>query len=222
MNQLSFLESELKMPLMSLPVRTVFVPINGGGVLISPGSQLKEEQLKKLKKVTDIVAPSLFHCAGVPKASRIFPNAKKWSVKNAKKAKPRIAWTDELSFATWPYHDQLPMVELQGIPKINEVLFYHKDSKSLIVTDLCFNLVDAKGLGAWIILNLFGTYRKLGVSKFFLKFCTDRIAFEKSLNEVFALDFQNIIVSHGSNIIGNAKEKLRFALEERGFRVLKS
>ena len=78
--------------------------------------------------------------------------------------------------------------------------------------------MDSKGIGAWIILNLFGTYKKLATSKFFLKFMNDKSAFEKSLSLIFSLDFDNVILAHGSNIIGNGEEKLRSALAERGLK----
>jgi hypothetical protein len=64
---------------------------------------------------------------------------------------------------------------------------------------------------------LFGTYRRLGVSRFFAKYITDRLAFEKSLTRVFSYDFENVIVSHGENILTNGKERLLNALAERDF-----
>lgn len=218
MSKLIFLESVKKMPAMDLPVRSTYVPFQSGGVLISPGSALDLTQLKSLPSVTDLVAPNLLHCAGIMKASSIFPRAKKWGVIGAIEHKPKISWTDELSLDNWPYKNELLIIQLQGIPQINEVVFFHKESKSLIITDLCFNLLDSKGMGSWIILNLFGTYKKFAVSRFFMKFVKDRDALEKSLGEVFSFDFENIVLSHGKNIIGSGKTKLLQALNERGLR----
>ena len=78
-------------------------------------------------------------------------------------------------------------------------------------------MIDSKGFGAWLILNIFGTYRKFGVSSLFLKGVKDRSAFMNSLAKVFAHDFDNIIVSHGKIVQGGAKATLRDALERRGF-----
>lgn len=216
MNQLVFLESIKQMPMMQLPVRSVYVPLPNKGVLISPGSCLEMDQLRTLPNVTDVVAPNLFHCTGIPQASRLFPDARRWGAPGVKKEKPKILWTDELELNHWSYQKELPMVILQGMPKVNEVIFLHPESKSLIVTDLCFNMKNVRGIGAWIILHLFGTYQKLAVSKFFMRFVDDRVAFEQSLKEVMALDFDNVIMSHGENIIGDGKVKLLFALRERG------
>ncbi len=218
MGRLVFLDSVVSMPLMKLPVRSTYIPIQNGGILVSPGSSLAPYQLESLGNVTDLVAPNLFHHAGIMKANSIFPRAKKWAAQGAMLLKPEVAWTDELLAEKWPYQDEFPMFQLQGIPRVNEVVFFHKDSKSLIVTDLCFNLLDVTGIGSWIILNLFGTYRKLATSRLFVQFIKDKEAFEKSLGKIFSIDFENLVLSHGANIAGNAKEKLRNALAERDIR----
>jgi len=215
MDGIMFLDSIIQMPLMSLPVRSTFVQLDRAGILISPGSRLEKEQLKKLNSVTDIVAPNLLHCAGIKPAAEVHSQAKIWAPVRGMQAKPEINWSKELSKDQWPYQDQLALILLEGMPKLNEALFIHKKSKSLIVTDLCFNLVDSKGIGAWIILHLFGTYRKFGVSKFMMRYAEDKALVKKSLAEIFSYDFDNIILSHGSNVIGEAKNKLLKALQER-------
>lgn len=216
MEKMIFLESVVKMPLMDLPVKSTCIQLQEGRVLISPGSNLAKDQLAPLNNLTDLIAPSLFHCAGVQKIRPIFPTARIWGVEGAKELKPDVGWTDKLTPQSWKFQDELPMIQLGGIPKVNEVVFFHKESKSLIVADLCFNLVDASGFGSWLILNLFGTYRKFAISHFFTRFIADRKAFEKSLSQIFELDFENLILSHGANVNGNAKEKLLSALRERG------
>lgn len=218
MSTLSFLESEVQMPLMNLPVRSVIVTLEKSKLLISPGSMLTKEQLESLKDVTDIIAPNLLHSGGIPAAAKIFPLAKLWTT-SLKRNPKNINWTAELNEKTWNHQNELPMVLIQGMPKVKEVVFYHKETKSLIVTDLCFNLIGVSGIGPWIILNLFGTYKKFGISKLFAKFVKDTSAFEESISKIMKFDFENIIVSHGTNVMGGAKEKLQSALALRGFKI---
>ncbi len=206
------------MPLMALPVRSTFVKLGSGGVLISPGSQLTKDQLQKLVGVTDIVAPNLYHCGGLKLASSLFPKAKIWAPETGTVKKPEINWSSEIGSTEWPYQEEMPILTIRGMPKINETVFIHKKSKTLIVTDLTFNLLDAKGIGPWIILSLFGTYRKFGVSKFLLKYLEDKDQVERSLSDLFSFDFDNIVVSHGSNLFGGAKEALLKAFSERGLK----
>lgn len=217
---LSFVDSVVKMPLMELPVRTVVVQTATGSIMISPGSRLTPDQLRANGSITDLVAPNLYHSAGIPKAHVAHPHARIWGVSPTNKTSrrsPEIKWTHELSEKSWLFHDELPVVAIDGMPSVKEFVFIHKPSRSLIVTDLCFNMIDSKGFGAWLILNIFGTYRKFGVSSLFLKGVKDRSAFMSSLAKVFAHDFDNIIVSHGKIVQGGAKATLRDALERRGF-----
>lgn len=219
MDRLDFLDSEVDMPLMKLPVRTPVITLDKGKIMISPGSRLSENQYRSIPDVTDIVAPNLFHCAGITSAAQFFPKASLWAPPGGKRLKPQISWTKEINEVSWPYQEQLPIIHIEGMPKVHEVLFFHRSSKSLIVTDLCFNLLESKGFGAWLILGLFGTYRKFGVSKFFLRFVKDRNLMTQSLTKLFSYDFENIVVSHGHNITGNAKKYLKEALLERGLEI---
>ncbi len=201
---------------MKLPVRTVIVRLSSGLVMLSPGSKLSDADYRPVSGITDIVAPSFLHWAGVPNAVRNFPNARTWGSAKVHAHHKEVKWTHTLAAPNWTHKDELPIVELRGIPKIEEFIFFHKKSRTLIVTDLVFNLVGTRGIGPWIILSLFGTYRRFGVSKFFLKFLEDRDAFKASLAELFSFDFDNIIMSHGDPIYGGAKDKLHSALRERG------
>lgn len=205
------------MPLMALPVRTTIVTIAHQNILISPGSQLNLEDYNSMPNITAIIAPNLFHCAGVEKAAKHFPNASKWGPPGVKEKFSALHWDQYLNNSKWLFDPDLNLIPILGMPKINEMIFYHKSSKSLIVTDLCFNLIDANGFGAWLILSLFGTYQKFGISRFFLKYVEDPIAFKSSIQNLFDFDFDHIILSHGQNIIGNAKAHLQKALKERNF-----
>lgn len=215
MNQLIYLDSVVKMPLMKLPVRSVIAPTSKGNVLISPGSQLKAEDYKKIKSVSDIVAPNLLHSGGVAIAAAQFPNAKKWGPRNIGKRNQHVQWDAELSLQNWPYQDELALIEIEGVPQMKEFVFLHKASKTLILTDLCFNVTSPQGLGAWIILNLFGTYKKFAMSRLWLRVIKDKNLLRKSLNKLLELDFENIVVSHGDDVRGGAKELFIKALQER-------
>lgn len=215
MKNIKFIETFKNMPLMSLPVRTVVVESPQGTVILSPGSNMTAIDYQSLSNVTDIVATNTFHTAGLPIAHSHFPLARLWVPNRRSANKLPGLTTNLLETTSWPYQESLAVIPLEGLPAIREFVFFHKDSKSLIVTDLCFNMTAVSGLGSWIILSLFGTYRRLGVSRFFAKYITDKLAFEKSLTRVFSFDFENVIVSHGENILTNGKERLLNALAER-------
>lgn len=203
---------------MFLPIKMILVRTRSGVVLISPVPEIKlfKEQIDEFGKVTDIVAPNLLHNLGIKSAQKLYPDAKVWGVKGYDSKIPEINW-QELNSETWTYKEELPLVEIKGMPKINEVVFLHPQSESLIVTDLCFNYIDGKGLGYWLMFKMFGTYRRFGVSRLYLSMVANKEAFKQSLQEVFSKDFDNLIIPHGQNFNGGGREKLIDAFKERGF-----
>lgn len=212
------IEFFIRMPIMALPARTTVVRLAKGVIVLSPGPDVDVEQCAQLGPVTDIVAPNLFHHLGVKRAVDRLPNAKLWGAPGLAAKCPGIRWDAVLSADTWPYQDELPLVVLQGMPKVNEAIFFHKKSRTLLATDLCFNILQPRGVGAWIILHVFSTYGRFGVSRLIQRMITDKSAFEHSLTEVFAFNFDNLVMAHGDIVMGGARERLRAALLEKNFR----
>ena len=74
-----------------------------------------------------------------------------------------------------------------------------------------------KGIGGWILTHFFGTYKKFAVSRLLTAAIKDRQAFLQSLREIFAFDFENVVVGHGDPFVGGGKAKLREAFAKRNF-----
>ena len=214
-NAIQFLDSVKSMPLMNLPVRSTVLQLSKATILISPGSALENKDFQGLTPFTDIVAPSLFHDGGIRKAFKILPTVRFWAAPGLSQKKRDIPWTAEITPTTWPYDNELKAILIEGMPKINEVVFVHLASKSLIVSDLVFNMHTMQSWTAKAILKCFGTYERFAMSRFFARFIQDRSAFKRSLQHVFTYDFDRIIVGHGDNILHDGKNRLRAALQER-------
>jgi hypothetical protein len=104
----------------------------------------------------------------------------------------------------WPFAN-VEILPIHGTPKFNEVVFYFKPQKTLIVTDLVFNLQKPLPFLHSLPFRTMGTYRKTNVSRL-LKFLTkDRSGVSHSLKQVLQLDFNRLIMAHGEVISENAK-----------------
>jgi hypothetical protein len=217
MKNINFVESSRKMPLMSLPIRTTVVSLSRAKVMISPGSRLKLKDYEEVQNLTHIVAPNLLHCEGLARAHEVYPKAEIWGCSDEVADKAKLQVDRSFNNSPWPFSDELTPIEIRGMPKIKEIVFVHHASKSLIVTDLCFNLVSMSGLGPFLVLSIFGTYQRFGVSRLYLKYVKNQQEFLLSLSQVFAHDFDNIIMSHGDIVLGNGRELLLKAFEKRGF-----
>ncbi len=202
------------MPLLTLPLRTTIVDVNGGRVMLSPASTFSVERLREAGDVTDVVAPNLFHTEGLVTAALAFPNARLWGPEGIdKKVDVRAS---VLGRDAWPYDEVLAHLALDGMPTFRENVFFHRPSRTLIVADLAFNLIDSKGFGPFLLLSMFGTYGRFGVSKLFLRQVKDHAAFRASLAHVTAFDFDAFVPGHGAIITSGAKAMWQRALTERG------
>ncbi|MGA9523807.1 MAG: hypothetical protein WBV82_20265 [Myxococcaceae bacterium] len=213
----TFLDSAIQMPALMLPVRSVVVELEQARVLLSPGSKLSAQQLRDAGPVTDIVAPTLLHTAGMPAAAAAHPNARLWGASGCREKLPTLKWHGVLGVDPWPHERELVHIPLEGMPQLNESVFLHARSGALLVSDLVFNIADPKGFGSWLVYSVFGTYGRFAVSRLFLRYVKDRAAFERSLQRIASLEFDHIVPSHGSVYSGGAKAKLLEALRERGY-----
>ena len=211
------LESALKMPIMQLPIKMTLIRLSTGVVLISPLPKIKKfkSEIDQFGTVTDIVAPNLYHNLGIKYAQEEFPQARMWGVEGYRQKMPEINWYGIITPDSWIHQEELTVVPVKGMPKMNEASFIHRSSKTLIVTDLCFNHIQGKGVGYWIIFKLFGTYKKFAVSKLFLSLVKDKVQFTQSIKKLMEMDFENIIIPHGENIIGGGRDRLKAAFAER-------
>jgi len=208
MNEIHGLEYIQKIAFFQLPNRTTLVKLKSGGILISPSKDLQLSEIPKGFIVTDICAPNLFHHLGLRNAQELFPNAKIWAAPGLNIKRKNIKFNGVFFQDPWPYSDELPLYFINGMPKVNEVVFYHKSSKTLIVTDLFFNLLNVSGIKAKIIFNLMGTYKKFAISKLFIKTIDNKKLFTESMEKIFELEIDKIFMSHGVAVECHAKDLL--------------
>lgn len=217
MSDLKFFESVVRMPLVSLTARSTLVPLkNNKFVLISP-VKFDESQRSELLKANPeaIISPSCFHHLFVKAAHDYLPEAKLYGAPGLQRKRADIKWDGILDPKSWPYQDELTAVFIEGAPKINEVVFYHRDSKTLIVTDLLFNLRNLKSLPEKLVYGLMGTFNNPAVSRLVKLLAKDRKALKKSLKKMLELDFDRLVMAHGEIIPTGGKKIMTDALRER-------
>ena len=102
---------------------------------------------------------------------------------------------------------ELQPIPIDGMPKLQEFVFHHRPSSRLIVADLVFNLAPGRGPQKWL-QKLNGIYERLGPSRFFKAYISDDSAFRASILEILALNFDRLVVGHGTNVSAGAREHL--------------
>jgi hypothetical protein len=216
---LYFIDENLRMPLTTLPYRSIVVRLPGYRlIVISPTRCFADHKthIDKMGQVVAIVEPNAFHHLFAQKAKELYPHARLFGARELLAKRPDLEWDAPLNAKSWPFQNELPVYAVSGMPRVDEHVFLFKEARILITTDLCFHIKETKGLGAWLIYNLFGTYQRFGVSRLIKLLTNDKEALRSSLAEILSLDFDGLVMNHGTPLPTGGKEALKAALLERG------
>lgn len=168
--------------------------------------------LERLGAVGHIVAPNAVHDTYLEGWFTAFPKARFHGARGFAKHRPDLKFTDTLGdtpHAAWSaVFDQHT---LRGMPRLNEAAFLHRATRTLILTDLAFNLGPDMPLLSRVLLRINGCYCRFGPSRLLKSVIKDRAAFRRSLDQVLAWDFDRVVVSHGDNLETGGKDALRAA-----------
>ena len=99
------------------------------------------------------------------------------------------------------------------MPKLNEVVFFHKKSRTLIQTDLAFNVTQVSSLVIKLMLRLNGALGGVRATKVLRSLIKDRAATRRSIDKILAWDFDRMIITHGEVVRSGAKAELQAAYQ---------
>jgi hypothetical protein len=168
-------------------------------------------ELAQHGEVRHVIAPSLMHDMYLDGWRAGCRTALFWAAPGLRQRMSRFPFTgdlDEAGHAEWREHITTRLIA--GMPKINEMVFLHHASKTLIVADLVFNLPsDTDGMTA-MLARLNGIHGKLAVSRLFRSMIRDKSAVAASVREVLKWDFDRLVMGHG-DVIATAAARQLFA-----------
>ena len=197
------------------PARMVIIRLADGLWIHSPIpiDDALAAEIEALGEVRYLVSPNCFHHLHLGPAQARWPQAQVHAPAGlaAKRPDLTIHVTHEAGAQPWP--EFAPLVEIEGVPEIDEFVFLHQPSKTLVLCDLSFNMRDVEGFMSRLALRLAGAWQRTAQSKLWRVITKDRAAAGASCARVLALDFERALVSHGDPIEGpDAKAKLQEAL----------
>jgi len=100
------------------------------------------------------------------------------------------------------------MVAVDGMPNVQEHVFCHRATRTLIVADLFFNVSLPSGGLAWLMGKLADIGGRPKPARIWRAMIKDPASFQGSLRRIMELDFDRIIPGHGELIECNAKHVL--------------
>ncbi|HYC69723.1 MAG TPA: DUF4336 domain-containing protein [Opitutaceae bacterium] len=168
--------------------------------------------LDALGSVAHIVAPNYVHDTYLEGWLPNYPGVRFHAPRSFHKVFPRFRITDALGETPDPsWAGLIDQHAVQGAPRLHEVVFLHRPSRTLIVADLSFNLGRDMPWLSRQLCRVNGCYDHFGPSRLFRSVIRDRAALRASIDRILGWDFDRLVVGHGAVIETGGKAALREA-----------
>jgi hypothetical protein len=206
-------DAPLRVGGLDMGTRTTLVRLADGGLFVhSPGplSDALRAEVEKLGAPRALVAPNLMHHMFLADWARAFPAARLFGPAGIGAKRPGLAFEPALGDAPPAMWAQaLDQLQVRGAPRMDEVVFLHRATKTLLLTDLCFN-VHAGSTFTRVFMRANGAWQRFGPSRLMRHVVTrDRAALRASLERILAWDFERVVVTHGDVLERGGKPALR-------------
>jgi hypothetical protein len=217
-------EQPLKYFGLEVGTRMTLIRLNQDRLVIIAPIQLQDEmidQINQLGNVSDIIAPNLYHHLFLNQCKQRYPNATVWAPSGLQDKCPDLLIDQILSeYAIQSFNglealqvDGFNTFDVKGYMLLNEWVFFHAKSRTLIITDLAFHFDRQSSPSAQLISRVLGGYQQLRPSLLEKIATRDKEQVHQSLQPILAWDFERVIMAHGSIIKQDGKRQLQLGYE---------
>jgi hypothetical protein len=214
-DDLFVLDVPFRMVGMELGGRMTVVRLPDGGLWLHSPVKLDaaaREAVDALGPVRFLVAPNVMHHLALGDWAAAYPTARVLAPAGLRKKRPDLRIDVELSDVMDV--GQSPAVEqllAHGLPKLEEFVFLHRPSRTLLLTDLAFNIHDSPSWLTRTYLKLCGAYGRLAPTWVIKSLLKDRAALRAWRDRVLTWDFERVVPCHGEVLEHGGREALRDA-----------
>ena len=204
-------EQPLRFAGLEIGTRMSVVRLRGGQLLLHSPVRLDaglRSELEALGEVRFLVAPNRFHHLFAGEAAAAYPKAELWGAPGLERKRPDLALRVLEDQPPPGWADELDQCRVEGFPLVNEVVFFHRSSRTLIATDLAFGVGPDQPLSTRLFLRL-GGVRRFGPTYLERLLARDRTAARRSLERILAWDFSRVVIAHGPVLESGGREALR-------------
>ena len=200
--------------------RMTVIKLASGGLFLHSPTKLDDEtkrSLDALGEVRAVVAPSRAHHLFVGDYIKTWPTANLYGppglVGDIEDFRARIGARRDLKLdavlgdqpqSEWA--DEIDQHLFKGATGLNEVVFFHRPSRTTIFTDLVFN-VPADFIDARIFYTIVGGRGHFGPHRLIRLAIRDHKAARESVAKILEWDFDRVIVTHGDVLESGGKAK---------------
>jgi len=205
-------------PFFGMPytTRMTLVKLKNGMLWVHSPLKISDKlllEISALGEVKYLVSPNKLHHLFLVDWLQKFPNAMCYASPGLEKKRPDINFSRVLGIQPEnEWAEEIDQTIFKGSPAMEEVVFFHRNSKTLILTDLIENF-KPESFNWWqrILARFTGILSPNGKTPidWRLSFILGKKEAKKSLTRLMEWEPQNIVVSHGECMYGNGLEFLK-------------
>jgi hypothetical protein len=209
---------------LSVGTRMTVIRITSGElVVISPiqPDNATIQQLNEIGEVSHIIAPNLYHSLFASNFKSFYPKAKLWAAPGLETKKPELPIDQVIQDSRNSFWDEIECllfdgfrtVGLSGASPLNECVFFHPKSHTLVLTDTAFHFDESFPLVTQLAARVLGGYKELRPSLLEQLATQEKEKVEQSVQKVLNWNFRRIIMAHGSIVETDAKRRFKEGYE---------
>lgn len=197
--------------------RMTVIRLPDGGLFLHSPVRLDDRlrgELDGLGPVRAVVAPNKAHHLFVGDYRVPYPKARFYGALGLQTKRKDLAFFAMLGDEPMPeWRGAIEQRFFRGAPWLNEVVFFHPSSRTLLLTDLAFNVPVGKVWGIPFVFKLMGAEGVFGPHRFIRWSIRDGNAALRSLRKILEWDFDRIIVTHGDIVESGGPAKMKQAFK---------
>ncbi len=209
---------------LPLDTRMTVMRVNGSELVVISPIQISPELVAALATIGEvryIIAPNLYHHLFAADFVAAYPQAAFWAVEGMQQKRPDLnpdrylTESDGALGADLQYHNfsAFRVWEPRGNMPINEYVFYHRPSGTVILTDTAFNFGPESNWLIQAIAKATGIYQKLQPSTLEKLALKERDSAIATIKTMLSWDFDRVIMAHGGIVETEGKQRLREGYE---------
>jgi hypothetical protein len=203
-------------PGLILPTRMTIMRLADGALALHSPVALDADLaavLRSLGDVAAVIAPNSFHYIFAAEYVAAFPAARLFAAPGLRERVRSFPAAITLSDEAAPlWNGILEQIVFGPVRGVSEVVFLHRPSRTLVLTDLAFNMAHIDGLAQRVGWRLFGVPAFFGPSRTArLTLLRDPTPVRRFVEQVCTWGFERIIVAHGEIVEHDAGAELRRA-----------
>ncbi|MDY7231062.1 DUF4336 domain-containing protein [Hyalangium rubrum] len=202
---------------LKMEARMTVIRLADGALWVHSPLRLTPERrqaVEALGPVRFLVAPNMFHHLFIGDWMTAFPQARAFAAPGLPEKRKDLSFHAVLSEAvSAEWAEQIDVLPWRGAPMIGEVVFFHRASRTLIVTDCAHNIGPDAAPFTRFVFKTIGGYGRLSTSVIDRVVNRDRAVARANVDSILKWDIQRVIVAHGHIVEQEGARAFRAAYE---------